>query len=148
MSEYPTYYIATDGAFRDNCAAWGFVIQAEGMRDTQGNGFTVNEAVVAYKNVGAEIYGVLAALKQLPDNATVEIIYDFDGLSKWVMGEWQAKNPLSAYYVKQIQAHTGTITFHKPMSSSDNHLHHRAHKLANTALLQLTDVEAVFEGII
>ena len=42
---------------------------------------------------------VVTALRaELPQYDVLELFYDYEGIEKWVTGEWRAKNPLTQTY--------------------------------------------------
>lgn len=78
---------------------------------------TVPEAVAMW-NVGGEILGAICAirfacacadeLKKQNDSLELELYYDYEGVGKWITGEWRAKKPLTQKYVRYVNNMLGS----------------------------------------
>lgn len=110
MSRYE-FNIFTDGSYstsESDRTYGGFII--EGL-DVSLLAYTSNKTWTASRNVGGELLAVVLALKtveefkeQNPDSdVTVNFFYDYEGVGKWIKGEWQCKKPLTQGYKKFVQ---------------------------------------------
>lgn len=91
------------------------------------SGGSANPEFVSMRNVAGELAGVMqvvtALRAELPQYDVLELFYDYEGIEKWVTGEWRAKNPLTQTYrdfmreqqkemqilFNKVDAHTGVI---------------------------------------
>ena len=87
-------------------------------------------------NVGGEIWAVLAGLdyainRYHPNN--IQIYHDYIGLSRWVTGEWKAKNSATASYARHVKSlkRDRRISFIKVTGHSNNLLNDIADEYAN-----------------
>lgn len=64
------------------------------------------------------------------------IYHDYEGISAWVTGAWQAKNNMTKYYQKLARKLQENIelVFVKVKAHSGDHLNEKADKLAKIAL--------------
>lgn len=56
---------------------------------------------VKMRNVAGEILGAVMAIRKAIelDMPEITLYYDYEGIEKWITGEWQAKNPMTKAYV-------------------------------------------------
>ena len=91
-----------DGSYDDNLKRYAFgcvFILADGHIYTQyGNGD--NEQSLQHRNVTGEMLGAMYAVKTAMLNGfqKVELCYDYQGIEKWVTGEWRSKTELTQKY--------------------------------------------------
>ena len=57
------------------------------------------------RNVAGELAGVISALNWAKDNDITEVIifYDYEGIEKWITGEWKTKKENTILYKKFIE---------------------------------------------
>lgn len=91
-----------DGSFNPDTGVYGyggFLCAGDSIYKLQGSG---NDAIYAsMRNVAGEILGARAAVMVACDKGLSQLIihHDYEGLSKWVSGEWKAKTSPSVDYV-------------------------------------------------
>lgn len=90
------------------------------------------------RNIAGEIQGVIVAIeKAISLKATeITIFYDFEGVEKWLTGEWKIRNSEIKKYFNYIQIAKQEISlkFKKIKSHSGIELHNRADRLARKAV--------------
>ena len=91
-----------DGSYDDTLKKYAFgcvFILADGHIYTQyGNGD--NKQSLQHRNVTGEMLGAMYAVKTAMLNGfqKVELCYDYQGIEKWVTGEWRSKTELTQKY--------------------------------------------------
>lgn len=96
-----------DGSYDDNLKKYAFgcvFILADGHIYTQyGNGD--NEQSLQHRNVTGEMLGAMYAVKTAMLNGfqKVELCYDYQGIEKWVTGEWRSKTELTQKYARAMR---------------------------------------------
>ena len=105
--------VYTDGSYYavDGLAHGGFVLwdMTEDVKTSCVHIVSTIEQFSSMRNVGGEILAawyavkiILTGLVQAPGfeqtNHTIEIVYDYEGVGKWVSTEWQAKKPATRWY--------------------------------------------------
>ena len=136
--------IYTDGSFnkklsKDTTAYAAVIVTAEYPTEYIVDilyGVILDTEYVNMWNVGGEIWAVLAgldyAISQYNAN-DIQLYHDYIGLSKWVSGEWKAKNSATisyARYVKNLKK-DHSISFIKVTGHSNNQLNDLADEYAN-----------------
>lgn len=118
--------------------AFGAVLFYAG-KEFQANGSDTDENLLDMQNVAGEImgatYAIAFALKQ--QARVLHMYHDYEGISRWCTGEWQAKKPgTQAYrsYYLEAQALGLTIVFHKVQGHSGDKYNELADQLAKAAL--------------
>ena len=99
-------------------------------------GVILEQDYVKMWNVGGEIWAVLAGLDYAITHynpANISIYHDYIGLSKWVSGEWKAKNSATASYARYVKnlKTDRKISFIKVAGHSNNLLNDLADEYAN-----------------
>lgn len=89
-------------------------------------------------NVAAEIAGIVYAVKWAVEHnyKDIHVHYDYLGLEKWYTKEWQAKNPVTQNYVKEmheLKPHIN-IHFYKVAAHTGVEFNELADELAKRAL--------------
>lgn len=116
--------IFVDGSFDKSTGmfSYGMVVLKDGEEITDCKAF--NDPVLAsMRNVAGEIKGSMAAMQYCLDNGIEEVMiyYDYEGISKWALGEWKANKDGTKEYVRfydsvkdrlkvrfvHVKAHTG-----------------------------------------
>ena len=136
--------IYTDGSFNrkisSNTTAYAAVIitnesDVEYIVDIL-YGVILDKDYTSMWNVGGEIWGVLAGIDYAVNTynpSDITIYHDYIGLSKWVSGEWKAKNPTTSSYSRYVKAKKNEriIRFIKVDGHSNNLLNDLADTYAN-----------------
>lgn len=97
-----------------------------------------NQVWSQHRNVAGELLGAMKAFDLANElNAKKLTIYhDYEGISAWVTGVWQAKNNMTKYYQKlalELQENI-ELVFVKVKAHSGDPLNEKADKLAKMAL--------------
>lgn len=96
-----------DGSYEDSIKKYAFgcvFILPDGRIFTEyGNGD--NERSLQHRNVTGEMLGAMFAVRFAMINgfSAVEICYDYQGIEKWVTGEWRAKTELTGKYAVSMR---------------------------------------------
>lgn len=138
----PTKVIAyVDGSYDDGLKKYSFgciILTPSGdIVKESGNG--ENPASLAIRNVAGEMLGAMYAVKWAIANgySEIELRYDYEGIEKWVQGEWRAKNELAQKYAAAMNDWKKSIhiSFLKIAAHSNNKYNDMADELAKSALL-------------
>lgn len=93
---------------------------------------------IATRNVAGELLGTIHATRWAIDNGYVSIVikHDYEGISKWVTGEWKARNTVTQSYIEEMGKMKGAIdiSFSKVVAHSNNAYNDEADRLAKEAL--------------
>ena len=88
---------------------WGSIYLAWGNGD--------NPETVSMRNVTGEMLGAMYAVRTAMKNGfrAIDLYYDYEGIEKWVTGEWKAKKEHTKKYAQAMREWGGQIriTFHK-----------------------------------
>lgn len=104
-----------------------------------------NEELAAMRNVAGELRAVCYLVgildQELPEYNCIDIYYDYEGIEKWVTGEWRANKPATKAYRDLIRNYQKTkkITFHKVEAHSGVLYNERADKLAKQGVQQVAE---------
>lgn len=132
--------VYTDGSYLKDLGVvgWGLVMykpNSDFQVAYECNGATQDPDLVKQNNVAGEILGACKAIEvaQLT-GANIRILYDYEGVEKWLTGEYKARSPLAQAYVQvgKESYDKGVISFQKV----DAHVgvgNKRADKLARMA---------------
>lgn len=97
-----------DGSYEDSLKKYAFgcvFLLADGRIYTQyGNGD--REQSLQHRNVTGEMLGAMYAVKfaLLNEFRGVELRYDYQGIEKWVTGEWRARTELTQKYAAAMRS--------------------------------------------
>lgn len=89
------------------------------------------------RNVAGEIRGAMAAITWATENKVEKLIiyHDYEGISRWPLGEWKTQKECTKAYVQFVKDHSDVeVTFMKVKAHSGNILNDRADLLAKEAL--------------
>ena len=137
------YLVAfTDGSFDENLARYSYgviLISPDGHESTI-CGFGNNKRFIESKNIIGEIFGVINAFDWAVSNGydKIKVYHDYEGLPKWLSGEWTAKTETSKMFVGLFNAkYDGIISpvFEKVPGHSNVSYNDRADQLAKSALV-------------
>jgi ribonuclease HI len=117
----------------------GVAIQVEGIEaplslKVHGN----DKAYERFRNVAGELLATMTAINVAREVGCteLEIYYDYEGIAKWINGEWQARKQIAIKYQMFVRAaqQLMTISFHKVRAHSGDKLNELADKLAKEAV--------------
>lgn len=113
-----------------------FLTPAGAVIEKYGNGD--NPESLAIRNVAGEMLGAMYAVRWAMVNgySEIEIRYDYEGIKKWAVGEWRAKNELTQKYASAMNrwGRSIRISFLKITAHSNNKYNDMADKLAKIGL--------------
>ncbi len=138
-----------DGSYDDSLKKYAFgcvFILDDGTIYTEcGNGD--NPQSLQHRNVTGEMLGAMYAVKTAMFNgfSSVEICYDYQGLEKWVTGEWRAKTELTGKYAAAMRewGRNIQITFTKVAAHTNVKFNELADRTAKRGLTEATGVPKV-----
>ena len=102
-----------DGSYEDSLKKYAFgcvFLLPDGRVFTQyGNGD--NEQSLRHRNVTGEMLGAMYAVMTTIKNGFrgVELRYDYEGIEKWVTGEWKSKTELTQKYAAAMREWSQSI---------------------------------------
>lgn len=143
MSELPEegkLLAYVDGSYDDSLKKYAFgcvFLLSDGRIFTEyGNGD--NEKSLQHRNVTGEMLGAMFAVKfaMLNGFRGVEIRYDYQGIEKWVTGEWRARTELTGIYAKSMREWSRNIPlrFTKVAAHTNVRYNELADRIAKTGL--------------
>lgn len=97
------YLVAfTDGSYKKELRRYSYgvkLICPDGTNDEL-CGFGDNEEYVESMNIVGEVFGVINALDWAISNSydKIKIYHDYEGISKWISGEWNAKSGVALMF--------------------------------------------------
>ena len=137
-------YLFIDGSFNKNTGVYGYggFLCYKNKNGEPAKiivqGWEHNDEISKLRNVAGEILGVLQGCEfakklKLPD---LVIFYDYNGLSRWVSGEWKSKSKFVKAYVKQMKKNMNRvkITFVKVAGHTGIDGNEEADRLAKQAV--------------
>ena len=131
-----------DGSYDDSLKKYAFgcvFLLPDGKIYTEyGNGD--NEQSLQHRNVTGEMLGAMYAVKVAMANnyRCLEIRYDYQGIEKWVTGEWRSRTELTQKYARAMRewGRSIDIRFTKVAAHSNVYYNELADKMAKTGLTQ------------
>lgn len=131
-----------DGSYDDSIKKYAFgcvFILPDGKIYTEyGNGD--NAQSLQHRNVTGEMLGAMYAVKTAMLNGykAIEIRYDYEGIEKWVTGEWRSKTELTGKYAASMRewGRSIKISFTKVPAHSNVKYNELADKLAKKGLTE------------
>lgn len=102
-----------DGSYEDSLKRYGFgcvfILPDERIYTEYGSGD--NPQSLRHRNVTGEMLGAMYAVRVAMKNgfAEVEIRYDYEGIEKWVTGEWKSQKELTRKYADSMRMWGQTI---------------------------------------
>lgn len=129
-----------DGSYDDSLKKYAFgcvFILSDGRVYTEyGNGD--NAQSLQHRNVTGEMLGAMYAVQfaRLNGFSGLEICYDYQGIEKWVTGEWRTKTELTAKYAGSMREWSKSveIRFTKVAAHTNVCYNELADKMAKTGL--------------
>jgi len=141
LPDAPDKVIAyVDGSYDNALQKYSFgcvFLLADGTVYTEsGNGD--NPESLLLRNVTGEMLGAMFAVQfaMLNEFKRIEICYDYQGIAKWVTGEWKSKTDLTKKYTAAMQEWNRLIgiTFTKVTAHTNVYYNEMADQLAKAAL--------------
>ncbi len=130
-----------DGSFdKDkNRYSYGVLIVDSEMQEHEICGSAQNTKYTSSNNIIGEILGAINAMDWAVSNSCekIKIYHDYEGLSKWICGEWEAKSDVAKMFVAVYQnkyADLLKVEFKKVKGHSNNEYNDKADELAKRAL--------------
>lgn len=129
-----------DGSYDDSLKKYAFgcvFLLSDGRIFVEyGNGD--NNQSIQHRNVTGEMLGAMYAVKFAMMNgfSGIELRYDYEGIEKWVTGEWRAKTELTGKYAVSMRewARSIEIRFTKVAAHTNVYYNELADKMAKTGL--------------
>lgn len=140
--------IFVDGSFDAKRQQYGyaFVVVQNGKVLKQKFGGAANPKYLSSGQVAGETTAVLQALSWLSYHKYTHatIVYDYQGLEKWITGEWKAKQMVGLDYKSLFQSYADSgikIHFQKIKSHSQNEFNDLADSLAKRGAVTMKVVK-------
>ncbi len=136
------FHIFTDGSFNGEKAAWAYVILKDGKKLSNASGIIEDPQHRSSYQIIGEFTAIIEALKKCDDMniATVTLHYDLDLAGKIASGRYNAKAPVSQYYLNALKQIKVNITWNKVKAHSGVKWNEYVDKLATRALLPKTNL--------
>lgn len=137
------YLVAfTDGSFDKELRRYSYGVQFILPDGSQAEvcGYGSNSEYADSNNIIGEIFGVINALDWAVSNnyEKIKIYHDYEGLSKWILGEWKVNSKASKMYLKLVNTKFKDVlkfSFIKVPGHSNVIYNEQADQLAKIALL-------------
>ena len=150
-----------DGSYDDHLRKYAFgcvfILPGGKIYTQHGNGD--KEQSLQHRNVTGEMLGAMYAVKTAIMNgfSEIEICYDYQGIEKWVTGEWRAKQELTQIYAKSMREWCNVIKirFTKVAAHTNIKYNELADQMAKKGLvdgngipkvMMLTDMDEYVDG--
>lgn len=149
VPEPGTLLAYVDGSYDNALKKYAFgcvFITSDGSVETEyGNGD--NEESLKHRNVTGEMLGAMYAVKVAMLNGfeQVRICYDYEGIEKWVTGEWRSKTELTQKYAHAMRewGKDIKICFRKVAAHSNVYYNELADKTAKAGLREANGIPKV-----
>ena len=141
-----------DGSFDINIRKYSFgciilTPSGETIRES-GNGDEPDS--LAIRNVAGEMLGAMYAVQWAINNGyhSLNLRYDYEGIAKWALGEWKAKNRLTQKYADFMKTKSNIlrISYQKVKAHSGDYYNEQVDKLAKAALLEGHGIPKIKRG--
>lgn len=138
-----------DGSYDDSLKkyAFGCVFLLEDGRIYTEFGNGDNPQSLRHRNVTGEMLGAMYAVRvaMLNDFRAVEICYDYEGIEKWVTGEWRSRTELTQKYAASMREWSKSIaiSFRKVAAHTNVKYNEMADRLAKKGLVDGNGVPKV-----
>lgn len=111
-----TYQAFVDGSFLDGRVGYGAVIVHDGQEVKRLSGEV--EQHTAQRQIAGELTAVLQVFAWCSEQKieAIDIVYDYEGIEKWALGEWAANNEVTQTYARTVKASPITVIWHKVKS--------------------------------
>lgn len=112
------------------------------------NGSGSNPDTAQLRNVSGEMLGAMFAVRWAMKNgfAGIELRYDYEGIEKWVTGEWKSKTELTRKYAEAMRRWMGSIRmrFTKVEAHTNVYYNELADRLAKDGLRERENIPEVW----
>jgi ribonuclease HI len=146
--DFRTIKAYVDGSFSEESGVYSFgcvIITPEKIERLSGSG--KDESATLMRNVAGELLGAMKAIKWAYENKYKKMIiyHDYEGIAKWITGEWKAKQDGTKSYVDFVMKYKKFIDvdFIKVLAHSGDQYNEEADKLAKEALLQRSQTQLI-----
>lgn len=130
--------IYVDGSYWNGIYSGGYVIYDNDKIIYQDCGIGQSSPeLIKMRNISGEMTACMRAVHWVHKNKQTAIIHhDYNGLSKWVTGEWQTNNPYTKMYAEYVRPfyNSGVIGFHWVKGHTGIEGNEIADKLAKQAI--------------
>ncbi len=132
-------HIWVDGSYvRDGDRAacgWGLVIVQDGEEVFRDAGSVVDKGFERQWNIAGEVTAVLKALEWCREKGVerATIHYDYEGLARWPLGEWKARNAHTEAYARAVRGSGIDIEWRKVRAHSGEPRNEVVDRLAREA---------------
>lgn len=126
----------TDGSFnvKNNTAGYAAILTFESGLEKVLRGSITDPQATPLRNVAGELQAVLEAVKAAEEAcADLVVYYDYEGIEKWVTGEWKAKKEFTQKYRDAVRSASIKVEFHKVAAHTGVEYNEHADKLAKAA---------------
>ncbi|MDL2264346.1 viroplasmin family protein, partial [Synergistaceae bacterium OttesenSCG-928-I11] len=130
-----------DGSFNEEKQrySYGVLVIDKNMEEHELCGSERNLKFLSTKNIIGEIRGAIVAMDWAVSNgySKIKIYHDYEGVAKWISGEWSANSDVAKMYVGLYNTKFSEILevkFVKVKGHSHNKYNDKADELANKAL--------------
>ena len=126
----------TDGSFnvKNNTAGYAAILTFENGLEKVLSGSITDPQATPLRNVAGELQAVLEAVKAAEEACTdLVVYYDYEGIEKWVTGEWKAKKEFTQKYRDAVRGSFIKVAFQKVAAHTGVEYNERADKLAKAA---------------
>jgi len=132
-----------DGSFdkKRERYAYGVLIIDNNLQEHEICGSSKNAKYISTQNIIGEVLGVINAMDWAVSNnyEKVKIYHDYEGLSKWITGEWKVKSNVAEMFVSLYNNKFSDllqVEFEKVKGHSNNKYNDKADELAKRALAE------------
>lgn len=126
----------TDGSYniKNNTVGYAAILKFENGYEKVLHGSITDPKLTTLRNVAGELQAVLEAIKAAEEaRADLVVYYDYEGIEKWVTGEWKAKKEFTRQYRNAVFASSVKVEFHKVVAHTGVEYNERTDKLAKAA---------------
>lgn len=139
-NEY-AYEIYVDGSYHSQTReySYGLVVLKNGEVIYQDSKKYFDEELSKMRNVAGELKGAMVAMQYAVNHKLQEVVmyYDYEGIAKWCLGEWQTNKietkSYKKFYDEKIKNHVH-IVFRKVKGHSNNKYNDMVDRLAKDVL--------------
>lgn len=130
-----------DGSFNEEKQTYGYgvyILTPNSTSPVELSGKNSNQEYVDLRNVTGEILGAINAIDWAWKNGynSIVIFHDYEGISKWALGEWKTNQTITKFYKKFIDEKKDIISidFVKVSGHSNNKYNDRVDALAKASV--------------
>ncbi len=139
-----------DGSYDDGLKKYAFgcvfLLPEQKIYRIFGNGD--NPQSLQHRNVTGEMLGAMYAVKTAMINGfgAIEIFYDYEGIEKWVSGEWKSRTELTGKYAASMRewGRSIRISFQKVPAHSNVRFNELADETAKRGIIEGSGVPKVY----